>query len=74
MLIRLTNKGNPFYVNSDYIESIKGETSGDKSLSVICMRGGPRESEYDQYGIHYADVSPDKVVAEINRQLHIALL
>ena len=76
MLIRLTNKGKPFYVNNDYIESIEGETSGDKSLSTICMHGGPSDvtlylsgDDYDQHGIHYTNTTPDEVAAEINRQI-----
>ena len=67
MLVRLTNKNKPFYVNTDHIVSIQGDSYDEASLSEIRLRD-IHENEEDQYGVLFADISPDEVFAEIVKQ------
>ena len=67
MLVRLINKNKPFYVNTDHIVSIQGGSYDGESLSEIRLRD-IHESEEDQYGVLFADISPDEVFAEIAKQ------
>jgi len=76
MLIRLAYNNKPYYLNSDYILSVEGETSGSDSLATIRMRNEFEDNDgvIAWRGVYYTNTTADKVVAEINRQLHIAAI